>query len=236
MYWLALMFWKQKMVTNTPFLNYIRKGRENKRQAQLLYFFGALYYACANQFKAYSDFFCQLAIEHFRQASNVDPKWCLPLLYLANLYNFKMQDAEGERRKKLLEAAIELYRKALSRAQDQGDIYLSQRIKIAKALTELFAGYSDRVPAAEKEIKESEQEMDPADFDPERPDCAAYLYNLTYWYAIAAKRYPVYVPPAKQSTRRYVAYCLARSEDLWDTFSNSQVFQEICGEQGSACS
>lgn len=229
MHWLALMFWKQKMASNTPILNYIRKGREKRRQAQLLYLFGALYYACADRFKKYSGFFFILAIEHFRQATIVDPKWCLPYLYLADLYSFKMEKEKEEgTRKKLREEAINLYKKAL----DCADTYTYHRIMVSKALTELFSDDYDQMGIAKKEIEQSKKELDPADFDPRRADCAAYLYNLAYWYVIAEIKYPVPVPFAKQCARRYVAYCLARSEDLWDIVSKSEVFLEICSKEG----
>ncbi len=96
MYWVAIMFWEQKLISHVPLINRILKGREKRRKARILYLIGALYYAHADQFKAYSSFFCQLAVEHFRPALIADPNWGLPYLYLANLYSFKAQDKEGE--------------------------------------------------------------------------------------------------------------------------------------------
>jgi tetratricopeptide (TPR) repeat protein len=96
MYWVALMFWEQKLLSDVPFMNRIFNVREKRRQARILYLIGALYFARADQFKAYSSFFCQLAVEHFRSALIADPSWGLPYLYLANLYSFKAQDKESE--------------------------------------------------------------------------------------------------------------------------------------------
>ena len=241
MYWLALMFWKQRMLSNTPLLNYIRISHEKRRQAQLLYLFGAMFYACTEQFIEYRDFFCQLAIEHFRQASIVDKKWCLPYLYLADLYSFKMETAE-QTDSKLLEKAIDLYDKAYQCAKStKRDIYTLQRITIAKALAELVSNVDARIRAAIKEVENSKKVVDPASFDPSRADCTTYLYNLALWHVYVARRYPAYVLEygleATQNARRYVAYCLARSqdlrfEDLWNMISNDELFLHTCGEEG----
>lgn len=242
MHWLALMFWKQKMLANTPPLNYFRKGHERRRQAQILYLFGAMFYACIDQFQKHRDFFCQLAIEHFRKASIVDPKWCSPLLYLADLYSFKMQQ-DGEKRQKLFNKAIELYDQASKRAESMTrDPYILHQITIAKALAELVSQVEEYVHAAFKEIKASKKKLDPASFDPGRADCSTYLYNLALWHAYAARWYPAYIREyqleARQLSRRYVAYCLARSknqthfEDLWNAISNHELFQYACGVDG----
>lgn len=236
MHWLALMFWKQKMISHIPIQNYIFKSQERRRQAQILYLFGALYYACAHQYQANHDFFCQLAIEQFRQALAIDPKWYSPYFYLADLYSFKMQDRRNDatRKKQLFEQAIGLYQKALKCAEGtKGDEYSWHRIIVVKALAELISEYQDYIPTAVKEIENSINKMDPAKFDPERPDCATYLYTLAYWYAYAARQYPILIPSfdtSRQYARRYVAYCLARSHNLWDMVSNNEDFQKGCDE------
>ena len=100
MHWMALMFLEQKLLSLVNpsdrilniFNNHEKERQEKERQARILYLLGVLYYARADQFPAYKDFFCLLAVEHFSQASLKDANWPLPYLYLANLYSFKMRD------------------------------------------------------------------------------------------------------------------------------------------------
>ena len=79
------------LIVSSTSLITTERAQENKRQAQILYPIGRVYSASADQFKAYKDFFRQLAVEHFRQATIKDASWPLPYLYLANLYSQKMR-------------------------------------------------------------------------------------------------------------------------------------------------
>ncbi len=267
MYWVALMFWEQKLISNIPPINRILKVREKRRKARILYLIGALYYAHADQFKAYSNFFCQLAVEHFRPALIADPNWGLPYLYLANLYSFKAQAKEGElqrlrsnseskrkdliptpllsrpfqdteelrskyclHEKKLLNEAFYLYDKALGIAKRKGQKFTQARIIIAKALAELTSGLNTndegRIGEAMREIEDMKTQIDPANYDPTRADCAGYLYNLATWYQLAYDNF-IGVPNAKKEARRYLAYSLARSRSLWDWAETDEIFKSM---------
>ena len=72
-------------------------------------------------------------------------------------------------------------------------------------------------------------EKDPADYDSARPDCAAYLYNLARWYAIAYDELKG-VHNAKEEARRYLAYGLARSRSLWDSKLLNPNFKGLINE------
>ena len=235
MYWVALMFWEQKLLSDISLINRILKVREKRRKARILYLIGALYYAHADQFKAYSSFFCQLAVEHFRPALIADANWGLPYLYLANLYSFKAQDKEGELHEKLLNEAFNLYDKVLNLAKGKGQKFTQARIILAKSLAELTSGVKTknerRIGKAIQEVEELKKLMDPADFDPKRADCAAFLYNLAIWYEIAYDKLvevPNVVP--RDEARRYLAYSLVRSPSLWDTVENDENFKSMRDE------
>jgi hypothetical protein len=232
MRWLALMFWEQRMALHVPFTNRVFKNRDKRFQAQILYLLGVMYYACAYQFQAYSSFFHELANEHFRQASTTDSSWGLPYLYLANYYSFKAQEAKGIMREKLLNEALSLYDKALYRAEARGEIYTQVRIIIAKALTELVSGVQTKderlIDKAIQEVEVLKTQIDPADFDPCRADCAAYLYNLAIWHELAYDHFiaiPNRIP--REEARLYLAYCLARSQSLLDVVENDANFRSM---------
>jgi len=230
MHWMALMFWEQNLISHVPLINRILKVREKRRQARILYLLGALYYAQTDRFRAYSNFFRQLAIEHLRQASIMDPNWYLPYRYLADLYSFKIQEVEGEKHKKLLDKALELYDTAFDHAIKMSKD-TQNRIRIARALAKLVSGDWELIKEAEKEVQDLTSQ-DPASFDPDRADCGNYLYNLAFWYVLAEQFHPVYIPNAEQKARRYVAYCLARSQHLWDVINSNNYFKDICGVDG----
>ena len=230
MQWMALMFWEQKLISHVPFTYRILKTPEKRRQARILYLLGALYYAYADQHQPYKDFFCQLAVEHFRQAIVKDLNWYLPYKYLADLYSFKMQYTEEDKGKKLLDKALSLYDAAcylaIKRSNDT-----QNRIRIARALAKLVAKDWKLIKEAEDEVQDLISQ-DPANFDPDRADCGKYLYSLAYWYVLAEKFHPTYIDNAEQKARLYVAYCLARSANLWDAIKNNDYFKFICGEEG----
>lgn len=232
MYWVALMFLEQKLISNVPLINRIFKAREKRRKARILYLIGALYYAHAQQLKAYSSFFCQLAVEHFRQALITDRNWDLPCLYLANLYSFKALDNEGELHKNLINEAFELYNEARKRAEMKGDIYTQARIILTKSLAALTSGVKTKdksqIDKAIQEIEDMKTLIDPDNFDPDREDCAVYFYNLATWHQIAYNKF-VGVPNAVpwDEARRYMAYSLARSREFWNTVENDVNFESM---------
>jgi hypothetical protein len=240
-HWMALMFWEQKLLSNVPPVNRIIKIYEKRRKARIFYLLGALYYAHADQFPAYKSFFCQLAVEHFRQASITDMNWSLPYLYLANLYSFKAQETKGEKSEKRREDARKLYDAALTHTKKahtkKANVHTRPRIIIAKALAELAAGIrlrdERRYNEAEQQMNEAVQhvedllkEMDPANFDPGRADCAAYLYNLAIWYQKAFDK-TVPIANARDEARRYLAYSLARSPGLRDRVEKDDNFESM---------
>src|SRR5579863_2082451 len=238
MYWLAMMFLEQNLISYVPFPDRIFKVREKRRQARRFFLLGALYYVHADQFRSYKDFFNQLAEEHFRQASTTDSSWYLPHLYLANSCSYHMQTTEGETRVKLLKKALSLYKAALDLAIKKNSNDTQNKIRIARALAKLIAKDSQGLNDW-KLIKEAEDEVqdlisqDPANFDPDRTDCGNYLFSLSYWYVLAEQLHPTYIDNAEQKARRYVAYCLARSENLWDAIKNDNDFKSICGGEES---
>jgi len=217
MHWLALMFWEQELMSHVPIQNHFLKLHEKRRKARILYLLGAMYYAHSDQFQAYSSFFCQLAVEHFRQSSITDPNWNLSYLYLANLYSFKVLVTKEEKSEKLLKEALSLYEKALAHTKET---HTRSHIIIAKALAKLSSGITSKnvelMNWAIKDVEELKKEIDPADFDPTRADCAVYLYNLATWYSLAYDHY-VSVPNVepKEEARCYLAYALTRSRTLW---------------------
>lgn len=245
MHWMALMFLEQKLLSGErpldPILN-IFDNRENERQARVLYILGALYYAHADQFPAYRDFFCQLAVEHFSKALVKYESWPLPYLYLANLYSLKMRDLKMQEEKEeksekllkearkmsdtLLKEALTLYGKAEEYAKQ--DIFMRHRIIIAKALAELDSEDDDLAKIASKDLERMEIEQNPVDFNPEeQPGCSAYLFNLATWYLTAYDQYKG-IPNALEKGRRYLAYWLARYPDQWSIADES--FKNIAGE------
>lgn len=233
--WVALMFWEQKLLSGTPLINRVFKVREKRRKARMLYLLGALYFAHADRFKAYSSFFCQLAVEHLRQALIADRSWGLPYLYLANLYAFKAQVKTGELHEKLLDEALSLYDQVLELAKGEEHKFIRARIILAKALAELTSGVETknkrRIDKASQEIEDMKKQTDPADFDFKRADCAAYLYNLAIWYQIAYDNYvgiPNVIP--RDEARRYLAYSLVRSPNFWDVVQNDDNFKSMRDE------
>ncbi len=227
MYWTALIFWEQKLISHVPPLNHIFKNRERRRQARILYLLGSLYYAHAEQYHANNTFFYQLAVEHFRQASIKDPSWPLPYLYLANLYSFKsfeVRKTENERSELLFNEARSLYRQALDHTNET-NLHTRPRIILARALAELASGIDTRQIDSNTELMEAMQEVekikkqiDPADFDPQRADCAAYLYNLAIYYGKAYDHSVNIrdVVSTRDEARRYFAYSLVRSQNMRD--------------------
>jgi hypothetical protein len=233
MHWLSLMFLEQKLISQVPPINRILKDHEKRRQAQIFYILGALYYAHADQFQAYKSFFRRLGVEHFEQSSIADSNWYSPYLYLADLYSFKMQETTKEKRENLLRKALSLYDEALHRVTERET---RARIRIDKALAELVSAVEtmneDRRDRAIKEVEEMKREIDPSDYDPNRADCAAFLYNLAIWYEIAYDKFvdvPNVVP--RDEARRYLAYSLARSRSLWDMVENDEIFKSMREER-----
>jgi hypothetical protein len=230
-HWMALMFWEQKLLSNVPPLNRILKRQEKRRQARIFYLMGALYYAHADQFPTYHSFFCQLAVEHFRQALITDASWNLPYLYMANLYSFKAQETKGEKSEKLSQDADNLYKASLEHTK-KGHEYTRHRILIAKALADLATGVRSKNLKLLKEItqqvEELQKEIDPAIYDPSRADCAAYLYNLATWYTIAFdETVPMTNVNSRDEARRYLAYSLARSPNLKGKVEKDQIFKNM---------
>lgn len=161
MHWVAIMFWEQKLISHVPFRNrmFLGKKREKRRQARIFYLLGALYYAHANQMNTYKYFFHQLSVEHLRRASDTDPDWCLPSLYLANLYSFKMietaAETKGEIQKKLLDEALCLYEEALKRTERKKvSIYTQHRILLDKALAEINSDDDELIEQAKKIVQD----------------------------------------------------------------------------------
>lgn len=238
MHWTALIFWEQKLMSHVPPINHILKNRERRRQARILYLLGSLYYAHAEQYHANNTFFCQLAVEHFRQASIKDSSWSLPYLYLANLYSFKsfeVQKTENERSELLFNEARSLYRQALDHT-NKTNVHTRLRIIIARALAELASGILTRhidsnteLVEAIQEVEKIKKQIDPADFDPQRADCAAYLYNLAIYYGMAYDHLVNIsnVVSTRDEARRYLAYSLVRSRSVRDM--SEQVLDEKPG-------
>jgi hypothetical protein len=243
MRWLALMFWEQRMQAHTPFVNYFLKHRESRRQAQLFYLLGSLYYASATQFSAYKDFFCQLAVEHFRQATTEDKSWYSPYLYLGNLYRFKMQeqmnngsDAKNTLPKKLLDEALNLFSMALERAKSANEgTVTEQRIILVQALAEqainpramefIVEIYRNKIEGVKAVIEAN-------GFDFEQADRAGLLYNLALWYGVTRTNW-VRLPDevnARTESRRYLAYSLALSEYLREGVELEETFQKVIEE------
>lgn len=272
-YWMVLMFWEQKLLSNiSPVKRFIPKFRK-RHQARILYLLGTLYYAYADQRPAHKVFFCNLAVEHFREAIAKDANWDLPYLYLANLYTFKAQDIQRELGKlemqrqdiqnqmdrlvkvrqdthnlkeksdklsqevkalkeksdKLSHDARDLYEKALNLAKT---IYTRHRIRLNMALADLSTGLTpgnlELLAKAFQQVEELQTELDPADFSWERADCAVYLYNLATWYIIALDRSVTMIGVnALEKARRYLAYSLARSEDLKDMVEKDAKFESM---------
>jgi FtsZ-binding cell division protein ZapB len=272
-YWMVLMFWEQKLLSNIPLENRVVSKFERKRQARIFYLLGTLYYAYADQYPAHKVFFCNLAVEHFREAMAKDANWDLPYLYLANLYTFKAQEIQREMEKlemlrqdvqnqvdklvkvrqdmhhlkeksdklshdvkdlkeksdKLSHDAKDLYKKALNRART---IYTKHRIRLDMALADLVTGLVPRNPKllakAFQQVEELQKDLDPADFSWERADCAVYLYNLATWYIIALDRSVTMIGVnALEKARRYLAYSLARSEDMRDMLEKDAKFDSM---------
>ena len=67
------------------------------------------------------------------------------------------------------------------------------RIIIAMALAELASGVKKEdeglINKAIQGVEKLKKQLDPADFDPDRADCAAFLYNLATWYTLAYDSY-----------------------------------------------
>src|SRR5260370_13431449 len=82
-----------------------------------------------------------------------------------------------------------------------------------------------------QEVEELQKKIDPADFDPDRADCAALLYNLAIWYEIAYDNSVAIsnVIP-RDEARRYLAYSLFRSPSQWDTVENDENFKSMRNE------
>jgi hypothetical protein len=244
-HWMALMFWEQKLLSNVPPVNRILKIREKKRQAGIFYLLGSLYYAHADQFPAYKSFFCQLAVEHFRQASIADTNWNLPYLYLANLYSFKAQETRGDKSEKLRKDARKLYDLALKHTKEtETEIYTRARIILDEALAVLDAAVRLRSEKCYKEAEKLREEavslvealqkkINPARFDPERADCAAYLYNLAAWFDMAYKNDTgIANVKSRDEARRYLAYSLVRSPSLKDKIENDENSFKSMKEEG----
>lgn len=233
MYWVALMFWEQKLISNVPRINRILTVLEKRRKARILYLIGALYYTHANRLmKAYSPFFCQLAVEHLRLALITDPSWSLPYLYLANLYSIKALDKKDALHEKLLNEAFKLYNQVLDLTKKQGEKFTHARIIVAKSLAQLTSGVNTqdecRIARAIQSIEDLKTLIEPADFDPHREDCAVFLYNLATWYQIAYNKYitiPNVIP--RNEARRYLAYSLARSRTFWDAVEDDVNFKKM---------
>jgi hypothetical protein len=232
MRWLVLECFEQGIMLHIPLVNYIFKNYEKMRLATILYLLGILYNASAEEYKKQETFFSQIAIDHFHRASNANQDWYLPDLYLANLYSFEMI-RNKEKREKLLKETLDLYGKALARAtRMKKSVYTQLRIRIARTLAELALGIDtnneELIKSASREVVEIEKEMDPADFDPDQPDCAAYLYNLATWYASAYDHYvAISNGEPREQARRYLAYSLARSRSLWDSCESDENFKSL---------
>lgn len=235
MRWLAQVRWKQKVESRITLRNFF-SGNRKREKAKLFYRLGTLFYTSTVEFTKHKSIFFQLAINHLNQALDADQNWYYPSLYLANVYSFEMQDKEDESHEKLLKEVLYLYEEALDRAKRAGeDISTKQRIILSKALAELVSGlntYNERhINQAIQGMEYIKKESDPADFDAERADCATFLYNLATWYELAYDNYvPIPNVKPREEARRYLAYCLARSQDLWNEVEKDINFQSMRNE------
>lgn len=238
MRWLALVFWEQRTSLHVPFRYRVNRDKNYKeeRLAYLQYILGALYYTSANEFRAYDQFFTQLAIEHFGRAIKIKSDWYLPYLQLATIYSFKMLElrsskSQNEVQQKLLQKVLHLCGQALDNVgqQNKKTIDMAQRrITVIKLLAEVASGTNENLDKAAPEFEGLEKWQDPADIDPkQQPDCSAYLYQLATLYTIA---YNEYIPHVRDKALRYLAYSLARSSELRDKVNVDPNFQKFMEE------
>lgn len=226
MRWLVLVFWEWKVQSHLSrkahFLFFKKSARSlNRANAVLYYLIGALYYASADEFPSYEPFFSKLAVEHFRLAAKTDQRWYLPVLYLANIYRFKMKDAKGEMRGTLFDKALRLYDRASQCADREGDHCASQRINFNKALAQADSGIDDQENSARQMIEDLIKELEgepTTELSLKQVDCASYLYNLAVWCANASKR---------EQACRALAYCLALSPSWWDRVERASAFVDM---------
>ncbi len=231
MRWLVLIFWEQRIRTHMahfqhPAIDHIirrlfhhyAKERLDHEKAVLHYLLGALYFASHIEFQGRTQFFLQSAIDYFSQAANEDTNWYAPCLYLANIYSdFISANNEPLRQQALIEA-LQMYEQAINRASTEPKETL-YRIKLQRATAKLTSKDNIYVEQSVKEVQELETALDPANFDPKRPDCAAYLFSLARWYLLLAKHQTsgqTIVPDAETKALRYLIYSVARSTSIWD--------------------
>ena len=236
MCWVALMFLEQKLISHVPFMNHILKANEKRRKARIYYLIGALYYIHSIRLETYSDFYRQLAVEHLRLAQITDASWSLPYLYLANLYTSKALEKSDELHAKLFKEALNLYQQGLDHTTKTGQKLTHARIIVAKALAELRAAiksdndtdYDWYLNQAIEEIEFLKTYLEPADFDAAREEFAVYFYNLASWYQIVySSATPIPNDKARDEAGRYMLYCLACSQNFWDTVEKDVNFQSM---------
>lgn len=236
MCWVALMFLEQKLISNVPFKNHILKAHEKRRKARIYYLIGALYYIHSIRLKTYNDFYRQLAVEHLRLAQITDKNWSLPSLYLANLYSMKAMEKSDELHAKLFNEALKLYQQGLDLTTRIGQKLTHARIRVARALAELRAGFKTDnemyINQAIEEIESLKTYLEPADFDAAKEECAVYFYNLASWYQIGYdSALPIPNDEPRDEARRYMLYCLAYSKSFWDTVEKDVNFQSMRDER-----
>ena len=238
MCWLALTLWVYHSMSRHWFMSHRRHLR-----AELHYLLGALYYAYSQEkYSLYEDFFWELAVEHFNQATKLDPDWCVPHLYVATIYNRKVQDMpESEPYKKeLSKRALERYEKAIQytkkvRRRLQSQKFASSKINavslvrrkllVAKTIAELSFYDKDHITAMQAKFVHRLKLLDDDNFNLSRAD-GAYLYDLACLYMFSFTKALSFPEAGKKA--KYLLICsLARSPELWKIAEEEPLFSRI---------
>lgn len=245
--WLILECYRRKeeaQISRRDFNFYVRhkKWSETKqeKEAQLLYTLGSLCYAITDEFESpqakVKEFFLQLAINYSLQSSKMKSDWYLPYLFRANVHGYKMllTRLQSPERSEFLRKALDVYNLALDCKEAKGNepkenIENRYRIIVARASVELRSGINRLIDKAYRELEDTRNELDPADFDPERSDCAIFLYDLASWYAVAND---MLIPQFENENFgmkawRYLAYSLVRSQSKWKQAEEDIIFKVL---------
>ncbi len=242
--WLAIELARRSMAAQERRIGYrsiLFKRKRIHYRARLYNFIGNLHLTSGQKYQIFQIFY-DLAVDDFKKAIDLDKNWYRPSENLANVYveigkKEKEQSSKESQRQALLDfgEAIKYYEEAL----DQLDNHIrglstettlerqknKHRIIVLKAIALLLTGDLVNVKEAKNAISDFEDKWDSSlEMD------SHLLYNLACWNARLATIKNIDasdVTKAKNSARRYLAYSLARDNDLWDWAEQDACFEGI---------
>ena len=251
MHWLVLMFWEYHKALSVPFVNRIFFWHEKERQARLHLLLGIMYSVCTEQYPVCEDFFWNLAVAHFRQATENTTDWIVPYLYLANIYSIAMLSVQGKKREEFFKEAAHLYEEVincterierklwlrndlpllgpvlrLAHPESKNELLQDHyKIIVLKTVIELTYYDAQSIDTNSVELEQRLSQLEIEEVKLSQPDITS-VYNLAYLYMLARER-GLNIQNVRKKAQRLVEDNLGRFPELVGLMKEEPLFGSL---------